>query len=81
MTCWSRQTGFPLVTVEENKQVSATKRQLVLSQKRHLDDGGEDEEKTLWNIPISIISKSSPQKILSSFVMKQRRETAEVKKH
>ena len=78
MQSWTRKTGFPVVTIEEMVQLSPTKRQFKLTQKRHLDAGSEDELKTLWNIPISVITKSSPDKKVATFVMKEKMEIVEV---
>ena len=78
MTSWTRQTGFPMVSVEEMKQLTSTKRQFKLTQRRHLDNGSEDELNTLWSIPISVISSSSPKAPLVHIVMKEKSETIEV---
>ena len=78
MQSWTRKTGFPVVTIEEMVQLSPAKRQFKLTQKRHLDAGNEDDLKTLWNIPISVITKSSPDKKVATFVMKEKMEIVEV---
>ena len=78
MASWTRQTGFPVVIIEEMTQLTPNKRQLKLSQKRHLDDGTEDELNTIWSIPISIISQSSPKEPVSQFVMRSKTHVIEI---
>ena len=78
MGSWTRQTGFPAVSIDGMTQITPTKCQFKLTQKRHLDDGTEDEANTLWSIPISVIAKSSSTKPLTSFVMKDKTQIVEV---
>lgn len=64
MDTWTKQTGYPLLKVEEKKSVN-DRPALVLSQKRFLYDQDPDQkvrDRTLWKIPLRIKSAvaSSP---------------------
>lgn len=58
MSTWTRQMGFPMVTAEQ--KVEGNKRILKLTQTRFLADGGKDEANSLWRVPFTISSASSP---------------------
>ncbi|KAF7633111.1 Aminopeptidase [Meloidogyne graminicola] len=68
MSSWTQQVGFPLVTVEE-KQLDGDKRELLLKQRRFLIDGSFDENKPIWQIPVSITIRSNPTKPFKKFLL------------
>lgn len=55
MSSWTQQMGYPLVTVLEQK-IEGRKRILKLKQNRFISDGGEDPLKSIWQIPIEVIT-------------------------
>ena len=48
MSTWTKQMGFPLVSVSQRTE--GNKRILKLKQQRFLADGGEDETNALWQV-------------------------------
>lgn len=62
MSTWTKQMGFPLVTVSQ--KVDGTKRTLKFSQTRFLADGGKDDVNSLWRVPFTISSASSPDEAI-----------------
>uniref|UniRef100_A0A914C199 Aminopeptidase n=1 Tax=Acrobeloides nanus TaxID=290746 RepID=A0A914C199_9BILA len=58
MSSWTKQMGFPLVSVSQ--QVDGENRILRLRQHRFIADGGEDPANQIWQIPINICTASSP---------------------
>lgn len=60
MSSWTKQMGFPVVTVEQ--RMEGSKRILKLKQNRFIADGGEDELNSLWQIPIEIVTAADPKK-------------------
>jgi len=73
MSTWTKQTGFPIVTVS-SEQVGNDRR-LHLAQMRFFSNGSEGDD-TLWQIPLSMSTSASPNKAVHSYLMKDR--TAEV---
>lgn len=73
LSSWTKQMGFPLLTVEE-KQIF-NDRLLTIEQRRFLADGSIDEN-VRWKIPVNICSKSNPNEILHSLFIdgEKRRE-------
>jgi len=59
MNSWIKQTGFPIVNVEQNNS------KLVLTQNRFLLEEDKKHQKGLWQIPISIGIKNSTTKLMS----------------
>ena len=57
MSSWTKQMGYPLVTVLEQK-IEGNKRILKLKQHRFLSDGGKDPLESIWQIPIEISTAS-----------------------
>ncbi|KRY73283.1 Puromycin-sensitive aminopeptidase, partial [Trichinella pseudospiralis] len=64
---WTQTTGFPMVEVSMEKVNGTIK--LLFSQKRFLADGSEDENNSLWQIPISI---SDSGKAVHYYLLKER---------
>ncbi|KAI1732802.1 peptidase family m1 domain-containing protein [Ditylenchus destructor] len=60
MSSWTKQMGFPVVTVEQ--RVEGSKRILKLKQNRFIADGGEDELNSIWQIPIEVVTAADPKK-------------------
>uniref|UniRef100_A0A0N5CHZ9 Aminopeptidase n=1 Tax=Strongyloides papillosus TaxID=174720 RepID=A0A0N5CHZ9_STREA len=73
MDTWTKQIGFPLVSVSQT--IEGNKRILTLSQKRFIADGGESESPQIWHIPISISTKSSKDQPKYKFLMTKATET------
>jgi len=59
MDSWIKQMGFPLVSVEQ-KLLDGNRRQLLMTQQRFLADGGTDEKKPVWKIPICLTTSANP---------------------
>lgn len=59
MSPWTKQMGFPVVTVSEEKKAD-NKRIVTLSQKRFIADGTDDIDRPLWQVPINISTKADP---------------------
>ena len=57
MSSWTKQMGYPLVSVERTKNADG-KCVLQLTQKRFITDGGGDELGSIWQVPIGIISEA-----------------------
>lgn len=72
MSSWTKQMGYPLVSVEQ--KIDGNKRILKLKQSRFLADGGKDESNPVWQIPISIITASNPSKPKYKFLLKNAEE-------
>lgn len=68
MSGWTKQMGFPLVTVEERQDGS--RRVLKLRQRRFLADGSKDGE-GLWQVPINISVASKPGEVKHRVVLKK----------
>uniref|UniRef100_A0A915HSW0 Puromycin-sensitive aminopeptidase n=1 Tax=Romanomermis culicivorax TaxID=13658 RepID=A0A915HSW0_ROMCU len=60
MSTWTRKMGFPLIKAKTTFE--GTKCILHLDQERFLADGSEDDQSTVWHVPITIStsSKSNP---------------------
>lgn len=78
MTSWTRQMGFPLITVEE-KTLEGAQRALILSQQRFLADGGAEvadgEQPPLWQVPIGVTISDSPAVTTHRFMLDQRNDS------
>lgn len=46
MSSWTRQMGYPLISVEQ--KVDGEKRIFKLKQERFISDGGKDEKNSVW---------------------------------
>uniref|UniRef100_A0A1I7SBU0 Aminopeptidase n=1 Tax=Bursaphelenchus xylophilus TaxID=6326 RepID=A0A1I7SBU0_BURXY len=57
MSTWTKQVGFPVVQVSEER-LPGNKRKILLKQQRFLADGSTDD--TLWHVPIGICTASNP---------------------
>ena len=63
MDTWVKQTGYPLLQMETQREGGQV--HLSLTQKRFLYDhlrGEGEEDKTLWQVPVSVSRKGSPAK-------------------
>src|SRR3989344_4296001 len=59
MGTFTRNTGYPLVTVEEQENKEATTRRFKLSQERFLFDGSKDKKNQTWTIPIGTTARNA----------------------
>ncbi|KHJ81160.1 hypothetical protein OESDEN_19154, partial [Oesophagostomum dentatum] len=76
MSGWTKQMGYPLVTVSDKQQ--GTSRILTLSQRRFLADGGEDTSNPLWQVPINVCVGSNPGEVKGKFLLVDREQEIEV---
>ncbi|XP_034944824.1 puromycin-sensitive aminopeptidase [Chelonus insularis] len=72
MSTWTKQQGFPLITVKQCQD--GNDRILLLCQSRFLADGSEDQEQCLWMIPLSISTSKSPDEVAFSTVMSEKNQ-------
>lgn len=68
MSSWTKQMGFPIVSVEE-KKLDGDKRELHLKQSRFLADGEKDETNPQWQIPIPVTTSTDPTKPKAKFLL------------
>ncbi|XP_019871557.2 puromycin-sensitive aminopeptidase isoform X1 [Aethina tumida] len=68
MSTWTKQMGFPVVTVEQ-KSCAEGGVTLSLSQSKFIADGSKPTEEYLWMIPISISTSKNPGKEAISTVL------------
>lgn len=73
MSSWTKQMGYPLITIVDYK-IEGQKRLLKLKQERFFFDGGNDELKRIWQIPIGVCTKSSPNTPKAKFLMTKSEE-------
>jgi len=66
MSTWTQQMGFPVITVKEEK--SGDKRVVTVSQEKFTADGSKDD-KSVWMVPITVSTKSSPNHAVHKFVL------------
>ncbi|CAF3668954.1 unnamed protein product [Rotaria socialis] len=67
MSSWTRQMGYPLLTVTEEQ--TDKNRVIKIKQQRFIADGSVDEEKLQWKIPITVFTKSNPKQIAQQVLM------------
>lgn len=75
MNTWTKQMGFPLVIVEEEK-LEGNKRRLKLKQSRYLADGTTDDQ--VWQIPLTFIKTSSAKQPFHKFLFTQKEQVIEL---
>lgn len=63
MSSWTQQKGYPVVSVSV-KEVNSSVQKISLHQEKFNQNGSlsEDDKKTLWSVPLSIVSQSSSGK-------------------
>ncbi len=52
--------GYPVIEVKQVGKMGEAKCVLKLTQSRFISDGGADELKSIWQVPVGVISASSP---------------------
>jgi len=67
MTTWTKQMGFPVLSVSEKKD--GTNRTLTISQRKFCADGDSTGDVSLWMVPVSVSTASSPEKAVHKFVL------------
>ncbi|VDK25238.1 unnamed protein product, partial [Anisakis simplex] len=72
MSSWTKQMGFPLVSVQQT--VDGNKRVLKLTQKRFIADGTADENNSVWQVPITASTSADPSVIKHRMLMKEREQ-------
>ena len=68
---WTKQTGFPLLTVSEGKEDGEGGVTYEVTQRRFLESGVDEKDETLWTIPVSLIC-SGDKHPRSPTLIKQR---------
>ena len=56
MTSWTRQTGYPLVTIVPGND----KKTFTVTQRRYLDKGIKEDDESLWHIPFGYTTSKNP---------------------
>lgn len=72
MSSWTKQIGYPLVTVEQ--KIDGNQRIIKLKQSRFLANGGKDELNSIWSIPIIINFGSNSSESKYKFLLKNLKE-------
>uniref|UniRef100_A0A158R5B1 Aminopeptidase n=1 Tax=Syphacia muris TaxID=451379 RepID=A0A158R5B1_9BILA len=72
MSTWTKQMGFPLVSVSQ--VINGNKRTLKLKQARFLADGGLDENNQLWQVPVTISTSADSGAIKHRFLLTKREQ-------
>ena len=72
MSTWTKQKGFPLITVTESQD--GDKRTLKFSQEKFLAAGDltAEEKECLWMVPISVTCASSPDQVVAQTLLAQK---------
>ncbi|PAV59165.1 hypothetical protein WR25_24593 [Diploscapter pachys] len=76
MSGWTKQMGFPVVTVSQT--VNGSDRQLHLKQSRFIADGGQDGANSIWQVPINISVGSNPSDVKQRVLLKDSEQTVTV---
>ncbi|CAD5218167.1 unnamed protein product [Bursaphelenchus okinawaensis] len=66
MSSWTKQVGFPIVQVSEER-LGDNKRKIILKQQRFLADGSTDD--TVWQVPIGICTASKPNETVHKILL------------
>ena len=70
MSTWTKQTGFPLISVDQRQEGS--NRIVTLTQERFLSDGSVDTNSSLWMIPITVSTARNPTQTAISSIMSEK---------
>ena len=70
MDTWTKQTGFPVVSVEEIQDNHGNTTAVTLTQRRFLSHGSCENDQ-FWIVPITICSMQDSNRVLSKVVMEQ----------
>jgi len=73
MSTWTKQMGYPVITASEVKE--GNKRIVKLRQDRFCADGKKDGDDSLWMVPLTFSSESSPNKAIHKYVLEEREAT------
>ncbi|XP_033126346.1 puromycin-sensitive aminopeptidase-like [Anneissia japonica] len=73
MTAWTKQMGFPLLKVSSEQKDSS--RVLTISQTKFIADQSKDEEGSLWEVPVSIVTSDNPSEVCHKFVLSKASDT------
>ncbi|XP_050301023.1 puromycin-sensitive aminopeptidase [Anthonomus grandis grandis] len=72
MSTWTKQMGFPLVSVTSKRATDGKGVHLTLTQSKFTADGSPAPETYKWMIPISISTSKNPSKEVISTVLKEK---------
>ena len=70
MSTWTKQQGYPLVSVEQRREGDNVV--LTFNQKRFLANGSLDTEDSLWMIPLSVSTAQAPKKVALRTIMSKK---------
>lgn len=74
MSTWTKQMGFPVITVEDSKQ-EGNKRILTLSQTKFCADGSCDNDNCLWLVPLAFSKSTDPVNVCYDAVLQDAKAT------
>ncbi|KAH7711328.1 puromycin-sensitive aminopeptidase isoform 2 [Aphelenchoides avenae] len=77
MSSWTRQTGYPLISVEQT--VDDDKRVYKLKQERFIADGAEDDVDSVWQVPVVVSTACNPSEPAQKFLMTAREQEFVIK--
>ncbi|XP_050738577.1 puromycin-sensitive aminopeptidase-like isoform X2 [Eriocheir sinensis] len=66
MSTWTKQTGFPMISVSSHQD--GDNRVLTLTQQRFLADGSTGEN-NMWMVPISVSTEKNPSKVVAEVLL------------
>lgn len=75
MKTWTKQMGFPIVTVTAQPSGDGNGISLTLNQSKFCADGSHPVEEHLWMIPISVSTSKDPKSVASSFIFDTKQTT------
>lgn len=76
MTTWTKQMGFPVISVSSEQ--NGSKRVLKLSQTKFTANGVDTKEEVTWMVPITISTSKKPNETVVTEVMKGKEMTIEI---
>jgi puromycin-sensitive aminopeptidase len=76
MSTWTQQMGFPVLKVNEEKKGDT--RVVTVSQEKFTADGSQDESGSLWMVPVTVSTASSPDSTVHKFVLETKETTVTI---
>ena len=78
MSTWTKQKGYPLITLDNVDKRDANVVELTLRQHCYLANGKGKKETSLWSVPIAITTKDSPVEPVFSGIMDEAEMKIEI---
>lgn len=72
MSTWTKQMGFPLLSVKQRQNGSS--RVVQFSQRRFLVDSANNNDDSLWCVPVSVSTAADPRRVVSFLVDERTKE-------